>query len=491
MGLFSARGFAALLASALSLALAACASVPEQGGTRLAPIEQALSRDIAFLASDELEGRQPGTEGARHAQDYIVEQLRAAGYRPGVPVAGGGDGWRQRIELVRFDPGELHVTLTSAHGSLALSDRAVLSGPQTTVGSIRKAPLVAMRSTGEVLPEGILEHRALLLAWDKLDGRLAAVQTAAPQAVLLTTRTPEEFDRAVHFLRADKWALASTETVPAWILLPPKDSARLMSFVDTARPERGGSLLPRLGARVDIDFTRTRKAMETANILGHLPGTRPGSGAVLLLAHWDHLGMCGEPEDAHRICNGAVDNASGVAAMLETARRVAAAGPLERDLYVLATGAEEWGLLGARAFTDDPPVPLPTIVAAFNMDMPAISPAGSSETVIGWGRTGLDDGIAQVAEALGLTLDTQNIREDYLRRQDGWALLERDLPAVMVTSAYGDREAFDRFIASGYHTPNDRWSPDMELGGAAQDVLFHVALLRHFGNTQSYRVGQE
>ncbi len=495
------RAAAALLApvlvTVLAGALAACAAVPREGvraSPSLGPIERALSRDIAVLASDAYGGREAGTPGAQATQQFIVERMKAAGLQPGMASAKDasveGDGWRQPIDLVRYTPVKLAVRVETSGGLLTLSDRAILSGPQATAGSVRKAPLVGLREGDETLPEGVLQHRALLMDWPQLEGRLRAIRTANPEAVLLTTANEEQFAAAREALRSDEWALADEARAPAWVLVPPEDSARLMRLKETEhRP--GGALLPRYRARLDVDFTQTRETMQSANIVGRLPGTRPGAGAVLLLAHWDHLGRCGDGQGGEAICDGAVDNASGVASMLETARLIARRGPLERDLYVVATGAEEWGLLGARAFTEDPPVALPTIVAAFNMDMPAIAPAGSSVSVVGQGRTALDQGIAEVVRALGLTLDTDADHGDYLRRQDGWALLERDIPAVMVTSAYGDRAAFDRFMESVYHTPADRWSPGMELGGAAQDVLLHVALLRHFGDTGRYRVGDE
>ena len=249
--------------------------------------------------------------------------------------------------------------------------------------------------------------------------------------------------------------------------------------------------------------------IESANVIGVLRGSRPGNGVVLLLAHFDHLGECTAPHGIEpapgsenagesirlaandRICNGAVDNASGVAVMLETARRIAAAGPLDRDLYVIGLTGEEEGLFGAEDFADDPPFPLPTVVAAFNLDTMAVAPAGAPVAVIGWGYTPLDKGIGKVVQAQGRKLLNRPEQERWLRRQDGWALLRRDVPAVLVSSTFADEDRLGAFIASGYHSPADEWGPHVELGGAADDVLLHVALLRHFGDVEQYHVGRD
>ena len=240
-----------------------------------------------------------------------------------------------------------------------------------------------------------------------------------------------------------------------------------------------------------VDVPEGADSIASANVIGVLPGTIADSGAVVLLAHWDHLGTCGPPAAPDRLCNGAVDNASGVAVMLEIARRIAEHGPLERDLYVVATTAEEAGLVGAEAFADDPPVPLPIIVAAFNLDSVAIAPRGAPVAVIGWGRTGLDAGIVEVVRAQGRRLSNTQQQARWIARQDGYALLKRDVPSVLVSSAFADERRLGQFVDKNYHRATDDWSAAIELGGAAQDMLLQIALLRHFGNTASYPVGDD
>ena len=242
---------------------------------------------------------------------------------------------------------------------------------------------------------------------------------------------------------------------------------------------------------VSMEATNRERLIHTHNVIARLPGRNPGAGAVLVLAHWDHFGTCAAAPAPHLICNGAIDNASGVAAMIEIARGLArpeAANAYlvntapDRDIYFLATTAEEMGLLGAEAFAENPPLPLDDVVAAFNLDSVAVAPAGSSFGVVGWGKTSLGPGIAAAARAAHVTLNTAAWPNDYIRRQDGWALIAHDVPAVMVSTAYGAPGPLQRFFGGDYHTPGDVLKPGVEFGGAAADVRFNVALVRWFAD---------
>ena len=225
-----------------------------------------------------------------------------------------------------------------------------------------------------------------------------------------------------------------------------------------------------------------RRAFTSYNVLGLLPGQVRGSGAVLLLAHWDHLGECGPEGAEDRICNGAVDNASGVALMLELARRLADAGPFERDIYVLATSAEESGLLGAHAFVASPPIPLDTIIAAFNFDSVALAPAGSPVGFVGEGRTQLDAVVLQQLLKEGRDLGNRDYAERYVQRQDAWALLQKGVPAVMLSSAFASEITAGPFFGGAYHSPDDEVGA-IELGGAIDDLLLHEALVKRLAGT--------
>ena len=175
-----------------------------------------------------------------------------------------------------------------------------------------------------------------------------------------------------------------------------------------------------------------------------------------------------------------------MAVLTEAARILAKGKKLDRDVYFLATTGEELGLLGAHAFAENPPIPLDSIVAAFNIDSPAIGPAGQSATIVGHGLTALDADIARAAKALKLKLAPSPAAESFLRRQDGWALLQHDVPAVMVGSNYSDGARVERFMDRTYHRPSDEYSPALDLSGAAETVGLQVALVRWFANARTY-----
>ncbi len=194
------------------------------------------------------------------------------------------------------------------------------------------------------------------------------------------------------------------------------------------------------------------------------------------MAHWDHLGRCA-PQAADKICNGAIDNASGVAAIIAVAENVARLG-LDRDVWFVATGAEEWGLLGARAFADAPPLPLASIVAGFNLDMIAIAPAGAKVAMVAPPYSRLESLVRKSTVALGRTWDGDRDADGYLRRQDGWVLAERGVPMVMAGGSFSDPALLQRFLAAGYHRPGDELRLDTDLGGAVDDANLHLELVR-------------
>ena len=171
--------------------------------------------------------------------------------------------------------------------------------------------------------------------------------------------------------------------------------------------------------------------------------------------------------------------------LTELAKRLSAGPKLDRDVYFLATTAEEWGLLGAQAFTENPPIPLDSIVAAFNLDTVAVAPTGSPVAIVGKGLTPLDPGIQQVMSDLRRKEGDEHLAQDYVRRQDGWALLQRDVPAVSVTSAFGQPGPLERYTRERYHQPSDE-AAGIELGGAADDLLLTQALVRYFADVQRW-----
>lgn len=492
-----ARARMVLLLLLASLTLAACARAPLASApdvTRTAIAERMMA-DIRVLASDDFQGRKPGTPGGRATYEYLERRMGETGLVTGTNDPGAY--WRMPVDLVATLPLGGRLTLGQGRKAVAVPDNAAavytprrralaIGGPGTGV------PVVFVGyGDGSVLGDAMAGAVAVMLADP---GKDAARREAlfAQRATAVVTVLPDAAALAVVRRAGDreKVALASEEqdTLSAYIT----DAAfagvlGVRRWEGLKRDAGAADFAPlELNLAINIEASAERREFTSQNVLGRIPGVVPGSGAVLLLAHWDHLGECGPPASADRICNGAADNASGIAAMLELARRLKDGPAMGRDIYVLATTAEEAGLLGARAFVRDSPVPLESIVAAFNFDMVALAPAGSPIGFIGRGETPLDGVIlAQLARS-GRTLGDQTLADSFLRRQDGWALLQAGVPTVLLSSTYGSRAVLDPFLASRYHRPSDE-AGGLELGGAIEDLLLHEALIRQIADPARYQ----
>ncbi len=451
-----------------------------------AALRASLGRHIEILASDDFDGRKPGTQGEAKTLRYLAREWQAAGL-----VSGTNDPanpWFAPVEVSSSTPRHSVVRFARGARAIPLPDGDAIAFASGTRGLVEDAPVVFVGEQGERLDTSALAGRVVLMLWDhpgQAEQREALLRGGAA-AVVAIVNDRSELDVLAAVRRNGSYRLAATDgtdTIDGYITRRAAEAViggkRLETLTSQARDE---DFRP-----VTIDLTATLEAVSvsgsvrTFNLVARLPGKRPDLGAVLVLAHWDHFGRCGTEPGPEGLCNGAVDNASGLAVLTELARRLAAGPRSERDIYFLATTAEEWGLLGAQAFAENPPVPLDTIVAAFNLDTVAVAPAGTPVAIVGKGLTTLDSGILEVLRAAGRRESDESLAQGYLRRQDGWALLQRDVPAVSVTSAFGSALALDRFVAERYHSPRDK-AEGIELGGAVEDLLLTEALVRYFAD---------
>lgn len=481
-------GLAAGLAALLALALSACATSPVSERAYQTS-RLALDNHIRILASEEYGGREPGTDGGRKTQQYIVDALQSYGFKPG-NVDGG---WRQNVGLVRYSPGAATIALADRRRKIELSGKGVVL--QFFAPRVRLMDRNAVFLSAETpLEEGSLTGQIAFIRYPDYREIASELQQADPAVVVALLEDEELYLEVAERLGRGRFGLVGDEPAKTgFAALSPQRTADLAIALGKSLEELAADAGEKplvIDSKASISSTQQSENRETANVIGVLPGKVRGSGVVMLLAHWDHLGFCRQSDPVDRLCNGAVDNASGVGMMLETARLIAAQGPLDRDLYVVGLTAEELGLLGAKVFAEDPPMPLPTIVAAFNMDSMAVAGRGAPLTIIGEGLTPLDRGIYDVAAGLGRKLAARPDLQPFTQRQDGWVLLQRDVPVVVVTTSFSDKAAFDDYIGNRYHKPSDEWRPDLELGGATEDILLHVELLKHFGNQATYRLGE-
>ncbi len=485
----NALGRFSIVATA-AFALSACVTAPTAATApdlEREAIAANLLRDITVLASDEFSGRKPGTEGETRTVAFLIEEMRSAGLMSGTNDP--GSAWRAPVGLVSTAPGNSEITFQTEGRTVQVGPEqgtAFTSASRLLIGD---NPMIFVGfESDSVEPESIAGKVVVMLGEPGASAeRRAQLFRPGPSAIITVVEDDAAIANAKLGFNRERVILASEERnrltayVTHSVMRRVNGEEHWNALVEEAASDSfsPGPLEP----TVSIDAMSNRREFTSSNVLGLLPGTVRGSGAVLLLAHWDHLGECGEADDL--ICNGAVDNASGVAVMLELTRRLSASGPHDRDIYVLATTAEESGLLGAQSFVESPPVALASIVAAFNFDTSAVAPSGSAVGFVGEGRTVLDPVILEVMQESGRRLGSREFAESFVRRQDGWALLERGVPAVFLSTAFSSEIVLGPYLAEDYHRASDEIGT-IELGGAIDDLLLHQALVERIANTALY-----
>lgn len=501
------RGIAKIARHAVLTGLVAVTALAVAAGTMTSPVsaaarpdrdlEERLRAHIRILASDEFEGRAPGTPGEAKTLRYLGRQWFEMGLISGTNDP--GNEWFAPVTLVAREPAEYAAGFARRGRRVAvpMQDVLVLTSGKRTM--LRDAPLLFVgEAKGREFTRNELAGRVAVLldsgwrgddpASSERQNALLAQGASAVLTVLDGRRTLEQVSarrkRSGYALAGDSLGgdLEAFITADAMALLL-KGSGHSLEELGRVAADPSFAPVP-LDLSVTLEATTRETTIRTHNLIGKLPGKRPEMGAVLLVAHWDHFGVCAAPPAEDTVCNGAIDNASGVAGLTEIARRLAQGGQLDRDVYFLATTAEELGLLGAHAFAENPPLPPAQIVAAFNIDSIAVAPRGTPFAIVGRGMTGLDTEIEKVARAEKVRIVPGVEANEYVKRQDGWALHQHDIPTVMVTTAYGDIDRMRAFFDGPYHRPGDDLDQTLELGGAAADVRMLTAVVRWFGDAR-------
>ncbi len=511
-----------LTAAALALALAAAPPARTSPAAERAITADAIRAHVRFLASDLLEGRGPGTRGDALAESYIASQLEAMGLRPA-----GTQGFLQPFEMVRVD-GHAE-TVRFARGSESL----VLRSPDEVIAVAGDdAPRTALdRAELVFVGYGI---RAPEYAWDDFKGQdlrgkvllvlnndpeddpalfagrtrlwygrweykyLMAARAGAAGAIIL--HTPHSAGYPWQVVRTSwigpQFSLPTTEPrVPleGWVT---EDACRKLvalggrSLDELVRAANRRDFRPvPLGVSVSTAFENRIDHTRTANVLALLPGTDPrlSSEVVLYTAHHDHLGMRADAapgEDA--IYNGAEDNASGVALMLEVARAFTALPKApRRSVLFAAVAAEEQGLLGSEYLARHPPVPLGRIAADINIDGANVFGRTRDVTVIGLGKSDLDTTLRSLARSQGRILRGDQLPDrGYFYRSDQFSFARVGVPSAYFESgldyrgrpAGWGREKREAWEETRYHQPSDELTPDWDLSGAVEDARLQFAL---------------
>lgn len=507
----------------LGVVLGLLAAAPAVKSTRTIDAAE-LRGHIRYLSSDLLEGRGPGTRGDRLAQQYVATQFETMGLVPGSPDGG----WVQPVELVGVNGHPEGLRFQAQAGGLPLKfkdDFIALSGHQEKTSALDSAELVfvgygiaapeyqwddfkGVDLKGKVLvvmnndPEddpAIFGGRARLWygRWDykyEQARRLGAVgcfiihttsSAGYPWQVVQTSWTGEQFDLPAaggHHLQLKGWLTeAATRRLFA---LAGKDLDALRETATTRR----FAPVP-LGVTVSTRFNNVVARKQSGNVLGLLRGSDPQLKAELVVytAHHDHLGQKegGAPgEDV--IFNGAVDNASGVAALLAIARSLSAQPKApRRSILFAAVAAEEQGLLGSQYLIEHPPVPPGRMAANLNLDGLNIWGRTRDVSVIGLGKTTLDGLIVELAKQQGRTVKPDALADrGFFYRSDQFNFARYGVPSAYFSSgqdfigrpeAWG-REQRERWEATRYHQPSDELDDTWDLSGALEDIQLFLEL---------------
>jgi Zn-dependent M28 family amino/carboxypeptidase len=478
---------------------------------------ESMRAHIRYLASDLLEGRGPATRGDRLAQAYIASEMERLGLSPGAP-----DGsWFQPFDVVGTTTHAPEVA-TFTRGSEKVDvrfrdDYIAFAGSQAP--EVRASGEVVFVGYGIVAPE---------YGWNDFKG------TDLKGKVLLVMNNDPEDDPSVFGgktrLYYGRWTYkyeeAARQGATAAIIIHTTPSAGYpWQVVQTSwtgeqfsLPAEGGAQLPvrawateeasrrvaRLGGQdldalraaakkkdfrpvpLGVDFAITVKndvqKKQTGNVIGRLPGRDPvlAREAVVYTAHHDHLGVKeGAKPGQDAIYNGALDNASGVAMLLEMAEAMAALKPAPRRTVIFAAvAAEEAGLLGSQYFAAHPPVPAGRIAANINFDGINIWGRTRDLTMIGLGKSSLDEWVLGLAALQGRkVVPDQFPDKGFFYRSDQFNLAKVGVPAAYFdagTDVIGKppgwgKEQQEKYEANDYHQPSDELRPDWDFSGAVED----------------------
>ena len=498
---------------------------PEEQASAAPDISVPLLQDVTrTLAGDAFEGRAPSTAVEPKVLDYIIAQFKAAGLQPG-----NHGSWLQPVPTVEMTAS--HATpLTVTGGSAPLS---YAFGNDYVAASYRVLPETRIKDSELVfVGYGI---NAPELGWNDyagidMKGKTAVILVNDPDYAAETEqglfkgrrmtyygRWTYKFEEAarqgataaliVHdtFPAAYGWNVvnsswtgaqyhvqtaddgASQTVANGWVQKPVaeailKAAGKDLASLSAAAVKKGFKPVP-LGLKVSFGFDNAIRRSTSNNVVGILPGTTHPDQYVLYTGHWDHLGHCTPDASGDDICNGAVDNATGVAGLVALAKANAEAGPASRSQVFLSVTLEESGLLGSEYYAANPIYPLDHTVGGVNMDALLPGPRARSYSMVGGDKSDLtklfrdalaDEGLSEVAEE-------HSERGSYYR-SDHFSFAKRGVPMFNIDrsadlfdggTAAGDA-LVDDYVRNHYHAPSDEYSQDWNWDGIVEDMeLFY------------------
>ena len=506
------------LLSSLALGAPSRGVSPAEKAAAQSITQDLLRAQIRFLASDLLEGRGTASRGDKLAEQYVATRFEGLGLKPGGP-----DGkWYQPVELVEVNGRPETLTFSGNGKSLQLklsTDFMAVDGRQAAKTAIENAELVFV-GYGIVAPEyrwddykgADLKGKVLLMMnndpeddpnlfagktrlwygrWDyKYE---SAAKTGAAGAIIIHTTHSAGYP----------WQVIQTSWAGSQFSLPQKggDHLQLRGWATDEASKRivalGGKDLDALraaaekrdfmpvplGVSLSTAFTSTIQRAQTENVIGILPGSDPklSREAVVYTAHHDHLGIKKSAKAGDDIIyNGAVDNASGVSALLAIAQAFTRMPKApKRTIIFAAVSAEEQGLLGSEYLAEHPPFPAGQLAADINIDGLNIWGRTRDVSMIGLGKSSIDDMLRPLVAMQGRTLKSDTLPDrGYFYRSDQFSLAKVGVPAAYLKhgldfinrpEGWGKKQQ-EQWEATHYHQPSDELTDDWDLSGAVEDV---------------------
>ena len=480
---------------------------------------------VRVLADDSLEGRDTGSPGLRKAEAYAVEQFKKAGLE-----AAGSDGFYQRIRFNRYEVDEAASSLALRAGGatrpLSFADDAFIASRYTHKSVTLSAPLVFV-GYGLKIPEQGLDELSGLDLKGKVVVYLAGSPADVPTALASHYQSLTERWRALSAAGAIgminianpasmdiPWSRVAlnrnhasmdladpefndTAGLQLGVTFNPASAEKLFadsghSFAEIAALGAERKPLPPFVLAVSLECKAAVKTavVESANVVAKLPGSDPSlkAEAVVLSAHIDHVGI-GAPIDGDRIYNGAMDDGSGSALVLDLAAKLAAAGgrPKRSILFLLVT-AEEKGLLGSKYYAARSTFPMKSIVADVNVDMFLPIVPLKVLKVEGLEESDLGSRAAAVAQSMGIKPipDPEPLRNAFIR-SDQYNFIKKGVPAVKIDVGFElgtpEQQTFKDWLTKRYHAPSDDLNQPVDLDCAARYEEFTRRLLLETADT--------
>ncbi len=492
---------------------------------------ETLKQVTKTLSSDAFEGRKPMTPGETKATDYIVERFKAAGLKPG-----NNGSWFQDVPLVELTAhGVTPMTISGGKTPVALqyrSDMVLATYRVTPTTAIKDSPVVFV-GYGITAPErgwddyagvdvhgktvvilvndpdwqspgrnGLFEGKAMTYYGRWTYKFEEAARHGAAAAMIVHDTEPAAYGWGVvqsswtgPQLELDEQGdHADQSKAIGWMQLPKAkelfaSAGKDFEALSAAAKVKGFKAVP-LGVTASVSFTNTIKRQASKNVIGILPGTAAPKDYVLYTAHWDHLGHC-DAVKGDSICNGALDNASGVAGLVALAEANAKAGAAKRSLVFLSVTCEECGLLGSRYYAQHPVYPLAQTVGGVNMDVLSVNGRAKDFVITGAGKSELEDRMKALVEGEGRVITPEpNPERGGYYRSDHFSFAKLGVPMFdggagedlrVGGTAAGHAATLD-YIQNRYHKPQDEYNAAWDWSGAVEDLQLYYGLGRQLAD---------